>query len=389
MVAQSNRNRLYFGAGPAKLPKPVLDTMHTDMFNIADTNLSIFELSHRTKEYEQISQRAVDGICRLMSIDKDEYAVLLVPGGATLQFAASVLNMVCRMDGDTMITIDYLITGHWSEKAAEEAELLGLPVRRVECVSRVIDPQTGNHKHVITLPRMDTLSDLVYYCQNETIDGVEVPELVPSRPTQHLLCDASSNILSRPVNIRNYAVLFAGAQKNVGVAGVTIVIAKRATCVTPLLKQPLASMLDYHKHEKCRSIYNTPPMVAVYGTALVVEWLERQFGTLHAVDSYSQRKAAILYSMLALDQNTNGKKCALYCPVEPVNMRSRINVVLRLQSSQKAVTDTDIIQSAARNGIEGIQGHRTAGGLRVSLYNSVTVEEVEELRKFLEPLIWY
>lgn len=369
----TKRNRLYFGAGPAKLPPPVLSTIRSDMFNIAATNLSIFELSHRSKEYQKINKRAIEGLSRLIGITDDSHVVLLVPGGATLQFAASVLNVNARRP--ITASIDYLITGYWSEKAADEAQRLGLPVKRIQCVSIQTDDH-GNPQHIITLPSMDTLSDTVYYCQNETIDGVELPELEPARPTQYLLCDASSNILSRPLNPKNYAVLFAGAQKNVGVAGVTIVMARRDLVVGGD-NNNLPSMVDYYEHYKNDSIYNTPPMVAVYGTALVVEWLASEFGTLHAIDSFSQRKAALLYSLLDTTSSH-------YNPIHPARFRSRINVIMKPKIHCKEEEEEKLIGAAAEHGIEGIQGHRSTGGLRISLYNSITEAEVRELCDFLK-----
>jgi phosphoserine aminotransferase len=355
--------------------------MEHDLRNVSHTNLSIYELSHRSKEYAAINQRAIRGLRALIGLDEREYSVLLMPGGATLQFAASIINLQARMQGD-LGAIDYLVTGHWSEKAAEEAERLGFPVRRVNLVREEVDAE-GKKVKVVTLPDINGLGNTVYYCQNETIDGIELPEL-DFGPDRHVICDCSSNILSRPLNPHRYTILFAGAQKNVGVAGATIVIAKRRVAVDPPIAphrlHSLPTMLDYKEHDKAESILNTPPAMSVYVVALVVEWLTEQFGTLHELDAFSQTKASSLYSLV-----DPGSTTKLYCPIQPVAYRSRMNVVLRVKGevSSAAAAEDRLVTEASARGIEGIKGHRSAGGLRISLYNSISVKEVEELRRFL------
>ena len=375
---KTHKRPLYFGAGPAKLPSSVLQKIVQDTREYSE-GLSIVELSHRSKEYERMNDQALEGLRKLCGFDPSHYSVLFVPGGATLQFAASVMNVMNRLDINDRYTttIDYLISGYWSQRAADEAESLGYRVRRVNLVER--DKTSGDS--IVTLPPVDTLNKIVYYCQNETVDGVELPEI--DFKQRVVICDVSSNFLTRPLNPRLYTILFAGAQKNAGIAGVTIV-AVNETMLPLDRKCPQApAMMDYFVHKRADSIYNTPPVSAVNAVKHMVDWILLESDdscTLHQLDARAREKSSKLY---ALQKDTG----VYYCPIQPEQYRSRINVVLKLrqrdEDDQVKATE-DLISKARKHGISGIEGHRSVGGLRVSLYNAVDIEDVDELVKFLK-----
>lgn len=365
-----------FGAGPAQLPIDVLKQAQDDIINWNGTGMGILEVSHRSREFGGLMKEAELRLRRLVEIP-DDYAVLFMPGGGTLQFSAVVMNL---LDTKSSGSIDYLISGNWSSKAAEEATKLlsnypEILVNSVNVLSEgmITDPSTWN---ISPQPRY------IYYCDNETIDGIEFPtstwvadQLQERGINAPIIADLSSNFLSRPINVSKFGLVYATAQKNFGPAGVTVVIVRRSLlAIRPGL--PLPTMLDYRVFEKTQSLHNTPPCFAIYMCNLVFAWLERQFGDLQAIDKYSLSKSGLINRCIDASQG-------LYkCPVSPT-ARSRMNIVMRIKNGDISLEEK-FSKEAEQAGLFQLKGHRSVGGIRISLYNAVTMEDTAKVVQFME-----
>jgi phosphoserine aminotransferase len=350
--------RLYnFCAGPAALPVPVLETARNDMFDWHGRGLSVMEMSHRSKEFVGIAEHAESTLRELLAIP-DDYAVLFLQGGASTQFAAVPLNLL--PEGGCA---DYVNTGQWSIKAIAEGKRFG--------AARVAASSEGSN--FSTIPSRDSWQlspDAAYlhYTPNETIGGVEfhwVPEV--SAP---LVADMSSTILSQPLDVSRFGVIYAGAQKNIGPAGLTLVIVRRELLGRSRPSCPV--MLDWKTAAENDSMYNTPPTFALYLAGLVFAWL-KDLGGLEAMAAMNRRKAEKLYA--AIDGS------AFYANPVELPSRSLMNVPFTLAD---AALDKMFLQEAEAAGLLNLAGHRSVGGMRASIYNAVPEAAVDALIAFMQ-----
>ncbi|KAL3527285.1 hypothetical protein ACH5RR_011941 [Cinchona calisaya] len=350
-----------FAAGPATLPENVLLKAQSELYNWRGSGMSVMEMSHRGKEFLSIIQKAESDLRILLNISSD-YAVLFLQGGATTQFAAIPLNL-CQPDD----TVDYIVTGSWSDKAYKEAARFSKP--------NVI--WTGKSEKYTKIPSFDSLQQsphakYLHICANETIHGVEFKDYPkPNNPNTILIADMSSNFCSKPVDVSKFGLIYAGAQKNVGPSGVTIVIIRKdlignAQPITPI-------MLDYKIHAENNSLYNTPPCFGIYMCGLVFEDLLAQ-GGLVEVEKNNQKKAKILYD--AIDVSNGFYRC----PVDK-SVRSLMNVPFTLEKSE---LEAEFIKEAAKEKMLQLKGHRSVGGMRASIYNAMPYAGVEKLVAFMK-----
>ncbi|KAJ3169066.1 Phosphoserine aminotransferase [Irineochytrium annulatum] len=363
-----------FSAGPGVLPKPVLEEAQRDLLNFAGTNCSLMELSHRSKEFEECLNTAKANLARLLNVPAN-YKILFMQGGATNQFSTVVYNLVGK---DLKNPVDYVITGAWSKKAAEEATKLGANVKIV------VDSKATNFNGDLPDPASWSFTpnaSYVYFCDNETVHGVEFDpfpfERVPANVP--VVCDMSSSILSKPVDVSKYAVIFAGAQKNMGPAGVTVAIVRDDLIGTRFcegLRCPV--MMDFKICADNNSLYNTPPTWAIYVTGLVLQWLLRDVGGLESMSSTNARKSSLIYSTISSSEGF------YWCPVQP-GMRSRMNVPFRIMKDGKPSKEleAEFLRRAEGKGMVQLAGHRSVGGIRASLYNALPVEAAEALAEFM------
>lgn len=350
--------RVYnFSAGPAMLPEAVLEQARDEMLDWQGTGMSVMEMSHRGKAFMSIAEQAEADLRELMGIP-DSYRVLFLQGGASTQFAMVPLNLAAAG-----ATVDYINTGAWSKKAIAEA-------KRYCNVNIAGSSETQNFT---TVPAQDSLrlsadAAYVHYTPNETIGGVEFP-YVPDTGEVPLVADMSSTILSRPIEVERFGVIYAGAQKNIGPAGLTLVIVRedligKARGGTP-------TMLDYKVHADNGSMYNTPPTYAWYLAGLVFQWLKRN-GGLAAMAEVNRRKAEKLYAAIdGSDFYSN--------PVDPA-CRSWMNVPFVLANPE---LDATFLKEAEARGLTTLKGHRSVGGMRASIYNAMPEAGVDALIDFM------
>ncbi|TDG52386.1 hypothetical protein AWZ03_001216 [Drosophila navojoa] len=349
-----------FAAGPAKLPEEVLKEVQTNLLNCNGSGISVMEMSHRSSNYAKIQETAIADLRELLNIPQN-YKVLLMQGGGTGQFAASALNLI-----GTTGTADYVITGSWSAKAAKEAAQYGK-------VNAVL-PKLASYT---TVPRqstwkLDPNAAYVYYCDNETVEGVEF-DFVPEVKAP-LVVDMSSNFLSRPIDVSKFGMIYAGAQKNIGPAGVTVIIVREDLIGKHLKVTP--SILNFELMDKNSSLLNTPPTFGIYVMGLVFKWIKAN-GGVAGMSQRSKAKSQFIYNII--DQS-NG---FYYCPVER-QVRSRMNVPFRIGSSTgNEQLEKEFLAKAEAEGMIQLKGHRSVGGIRASLYNAITLEETQKLAKLM------
>jgi phosphoserine aminotransferase len=351
-------SRVYnFSAGPAALPLEVLQQAQEDMQDWQGSGMSVMEMSHRGKQFMSIAEQAEADLRELMTIP-DSYKVLFLQGGASSQFAMAPLNLL-RGKG----VADYINTGSWSKKAISEANRF----------CRVHVAATTEESKFTTVPEADALSltpgaAYVHYTPNETIQGVEFP-YVPDCGEIPLVADMSSTILSRPIDVSRYGVIYAGAQKNIGPAGLTVVIVRDDLIGAAVEGTP--TMFDYRTHADAGSMYNTPPTYSWYLAGLVFQWLKRN-GGLGAMAEVNGRKAAALYGAIdGSDFYAN--------PVQP-HCRSWMNVPFTLADPE---LDAGFLAEATEAGLVTLKGHRSVGGMRASIYNAMPESGVQALIEFM------
>lgn len=354
----SNPKRVYnFNPGPAVLPLEVLQQAQAEMLDYKGRGLSVMEMSHRSKEFEEIIQGAEADLRELLNIPSN-YKVLFLQGGASLQFAMLPMNL--RAVG---ASADYIVTGAWGQAAVKEAGKLGsvhlaasTEREGFTCLPSTLDP--------------DPKAAYLHFTSNETIHGVEFFEEPLPPPGVPLVCDASSDFLSRPIDVSKYALIYAGAQKNAGAAGLTIVILREDL----LERTPpdLPVMLNYKVLAASASLYNTPPCYAIYISGLVFKWAKR-LGGLEAIAKRNQRKAQTIYQVI--DQSGG-----FYRGHARTEARSVMNIPFRLPSEELEET---FVSEAKKNDLIGLKGHRSLGGIRASLYNALEPEAAEELARFM------
>jgi phosphoserine aminotransferase len=361
IAGQTIRRVFNFNPGPAALPLPVLERMRDELLDYRGAGMSVMEMSHRSPEFEAINDKAEQTLRRLLAIPED-YAVLFLQGGASLQFAMVPMNLYVAGE-----PVDVLHTGAWTAKAIEE--LKKVAEHRIAASSEA--------EKFARLPRQDEISlaadaSYVHICSNNTIEGTEWSEF-PETGAVPLVADMSSNILSRSMDVKRFGLIFAGAQKNLGPSGITVVIVRRD--LADRANEKIAKYLQYRTHIKERSLYNTPPAFAVYALGLVLEWAEAE-GGLPAIEKRNAVKAALLYS--AIDASGGYYRC----PVEKES-RSKMNVVFRVAEGSEEI-EKKFVKEAEAAGLAGVKGHRSVGGMRASLYNAVSLEAVHALTNFMK-----
>ena len=357
-------SRVYnFSAGPAALPTEVLVQAQAEMLDWNGSGMSVMEMSHRGKDYMSIATKAEADLRKLMTIP-DNYKVLFLQGGASSQFAMVPINLLTGRDGKKRQTADYLLTGQWSKKAVAEA-------KRYCDVNLVADTSASNFT---TIPDETSLNfnpqaAYVHYTPNETIVGVEFP-YIPNTGEVPLVADMSSTILSRRIDVSKFDVIYAGAQKNIGPAGLTLVIIR-----DDLLGQAdpaMPAMFDYKTHADNGSMYNTPPTYGWYLAGLVFDWALKQ-GGLPAIEKVNQRKAEKLYK--AIDESE------FYSNPVDLSCRSWMNVPFILANAD---LDAVFLEQAAAKGLTTLKGHRSVGGMRASIYNAMPEAGVDALIAFMK-----
>jgi len=351
--------RVYnFSAGPAALPESVLEQAQAEMLDWHGSGMSVMEMSHRGKEFMSIAAEAESDLRELMAIPSN-YKVLFLQGGASSQFAMVPMNLIGRTG-----KADYFRTGSWSKKAIAEAKRFG-------DVKVTVDSEVDGR--FTSLPAADGFNvsadaAYVHYTPNETIEGVEFA-YVPGTGEVPLVADMSSTILSRPLDVSQYGLIYAGAQKNIGPAGLTIVIVRDDLIGSPLDGTP--AMFNYATHAENDSMYNTPPTYGWYLAGLVFKWL-KQKGGLAGMAEINQRKAGMLYEAIdASDFYAN--------PVDPVS-RSWMNVPFTLADASR---DAEFLKQAGEAGLVTLKGHRSVGGMRASIYNAMPEAGVRALVEFM------
>ncbi len=351
--------RIYnFSAGPAVLPEEVLMEAAQEMLDYQGTGMSVMEMSHRSKPFQKIIDEAEQDLRDLMNIP-DNYKVLFLQGGASQQFAMIPMNLM--KNG----VADYIITGQWAKKAYEEAKKYG----QANAIASSADKTFSYIPDCSDLPVSEN-ADYVYICENNTIYGTKFKKL-PNTKGKTLVADVSSCFLSEPVNVEDYGVIYGGVQKNIGPAGVVIVII-REDLITDDVLPCTPTMLKYKTHSESGSLYNTPPAYGIYICGKVFKWLKKM-GGLEKMQKLNEEKAAILYDFL--DSSTMFKGT-----VEKAD-RSLMNVPFVTGNQE---LDEKFVKEAAAAGFVNLKGHRTVGGMRASIYNAMPKEGVEKLVGFMK-----
>jgi len=348
-------NKKYnFYAGPAILPYDVMKKAQDELLNFNGIGLSVMEISHRSKDFVAVCESAEAKIRSLLGVP-DNYSVLFLQGGATLQFAMLPMNLLKGGKAD------YINTGSWAKKAIKEAKLFG----------SVNIAGSSEDKNFSYIPDIKLSQDAVYVhiTSNETIGGIQFQSF-PDSGDIPLIIDMSSDIFSRRLDISKFGMIYAGAQKNMGPAGVTLVIMRNDLIEN--CADNLASMLSYKIHSEKKSLFNTPPTFPIYMVKLVMDWLESN-GGIAAMEAKNNEKAKILYD--AIDNSS------IYTGTAETKDRSKMNVTFRIKPE---ALEEKFIKKATEHGLIGLKGHRSVGGCRASIYNAMPLEGVKELVRFME-----
>lgn len=351
--------RVYnFSAGPAVLPEEVLKEAAEEMLDYKGTGMSVMEMSHRSKAYDTIIKEAEADLRELMNIP-DNYKVLFLQGGASQQFAMIPMNLMKNKKAA------YIVTGQWAKKAYQEAQIYGEAVK-------VASSEDKTFSYIPDCSDLDIPedADYVYICENNTIYGTKFKTL-PNTKGKTLVADVSSCFLSEPVDVTKYGVIYGGVQKNIGPAGVVIVII-REDLITEDVLPGTPTMLRYKIHADNDSLYNTPPAYGIYICGKVFKWLKKQ-GGLEAMKERNEKKAKILYDYLDSSK--------LFKGTVRKEDRSLMNVPF---ITGDADLDAKFVKEAKKAGFENLKGHRTVGGMRASIYNAMPIEGVEKLVEFMK-----
>ncbi|GAA5931891.1 O-phospho-L-serine:2-oxoglutarate transaminase [Sporobolomyces koalae] len=401
-------NTINLNAGPSPLPDDALVTAAASLLSYPDTpGMGVSEISHRSPAFDSIMNQANADLRELMQIPHN-YKVLWMQGGGLTQFATTVLNLVAwyrikhQLAPTDSVEAQYVVTGSWSKKAAEEAQRLGVTVDKV-----VDGKKYGNGKFTGIPPASEwaiaqreehsRAPAFVYYCDNETVDGVEFGGIDDANafpfhafsPEIPVVCDMSSNFLSRPVDVSKYGIIYAGAQKNLGPAGVTLVIVREDLIVdldaaVQYGGARVPSMLSYKNLADTNSMFNTPPTFTIYVCSLVLASLLKSpplplspstAAPLTPLQEYAAKKSSLIYSEL---DNSDG----FYQGTANKDSRSRMNVTFRIQGGEDV--EKRFVKLAGEKGIKGVSGHRSVGGIRTSIYNAVKLESVQVLVQFMQ-----
>lgn len=347
-----------FSAGPAILPLEVLQKAQSELIDYQGTGTSIMEKSHRGPEYTQVDAEARERLARILGLG-DDFEIMFLQGGASTQFYSVPFNFLAEGE-----TADYINTGTWSKKSIKEANLFGN-------INEAFSSADSNFSRVPTSGDLNLTADAkyVYFTSNNTIFGTQF-ESEPETNGVPLVCDASSDFLSRPLDVSKYGIIYSGAQKNLGPAGVTVVIIRKDFLATAN-KADLPTMINYNTHAG-GAMFNTPPSFAVYMVNLVLEWIESNGGLAH-FKALNEKKSALLYNEIDADDFYRGT-------VETAS-RSNMNVCFRLGSE---VLEAEFLKEAATHDLVALKGHRSVGGVRASIYNACPIGSVEALADFMK-----
>ena len=347
-----------FNAGPAALPLPVLEEIQESFLNFAGSGMSVTEISHRSKWFDDVINDAVARVKRILKLD-DRYHVLFLQGGASMQFCMVPMNLLGAGD-----SADYVNTGTWSTKAIKEAKIQG------KSINVVASSEDGNFAYIPGSITFNTDAVYVHLTSNNTIKGTQWAQF-PETDGVPIVSDMSSDIFSRPLEMEKFGLIYAGAQKNMGPAGVCLVIIRDDL----LGRTPgdIPTMLRYTTYAEKDSMYNTPPCFAIYTVQLVLKWLEETIGGLDKMAELNQHKAGLLYDYM--------DRSGFYRPTAQKESRSLMNVTFRLPSEDLEKT---FVAEALANSMGGLKGHRSVGGCRASIYNPTPLAAVEALVDFMQ-----
>ena len=352
-------NRKYnFNAGPSALPLAVLEKAQKELVDYKGLGMSVMEMSHRSPEYKEMFQATKNSLKKLLSIS-DDYEILFMGGGASMQFAMIPMNFL-----DEKASADYINTGTWSKKAIKEAKLFG----------KVNVPATSEDKNFNYIPKEFQLSPeaaYVHITSNNTIAGTQWQSF-PDTGKVPLIVDMSSDIFSRKINVDQFGIIYAGAQKNAGPAGVTLAIMHKSM-LEKLAKREIPTMLQYKIHFDKDSAFNTPPVFPIYMVGLIAEYLLEQ-GGIEKIEEKNNLKAKLLYD--TIDELSD-----FYRGTTEKDSRSKMNVTFRLVAEEK---EKEFIAKASEKNFQGLKGHRSVGGMRASIYNAVPMEAIEKLCEFMK-----
>ena len=357
-LKQNTKSVYNFNAGPSALPLPVLEKAQQELINFRGTGMSIMELSHRSKAYDEVHNEAIARLTRLFSIPEN-YEVLFLQGGASLQFSMIPMNFL-----NPGQKAGYITTGVWSEKAFDEAKLFGEPYH-------VANTKESNHNTIPELNNLQYNEDdaYVHLTSNNTIYGTQWKEF-PNTGNVPLIADMSSDIMSIPIDVSKFGLIYAGAQKNLGPSGVTVVIIRKD--LLEKSKQEIPTILNYNTHAKTNSLYHTPPTFGIYMLGEVLAWID-ETGGLEAVAKQNEKKARFIYDAI------DGSGGFYRGHAEPES-RSLMNITFKLADE---ALEKKFLEEAKEAGFVGLNGHRSVGGCRASTYNSVPVEACLALSEFM------
>lgn len=352
-----NRETTYnFNAGPSALPTVVLERAQQQLLNFEESGMSIMEMSHRGKMYEAVHNAAIERMRKLYNIPSD-YEVLFLQGGASLQFSMIPMNFLAEGE-----KAGYIMTGSWSEKAIKEAKMVG-------ATYEVASTKDNHYKNIPTTFNVEEGTRYVHMTSNNTIFGTQfktTPDInVP------LIADMSSDIMSKPIDVTKFAMIYAGAQKNLGPSGVTVAIIRKDFLATAKTENP--TVLQYATHVKNNSLYHTPPTFGIYMLGEVLKWIEEQ-GGLEAVNQQNEMKAALIYDVI------DGSE-GFYTGHADKDSRSLMNITFRVADE---ALEQQFLTEAAEAGFVGLNGHRSVGGCRASAYNAVPVAACQALADFMK-----
>ncbi len=352
-------NRIYnFNAGPAALPLSVLEEIRDSFLNYNGSGMSVTEISHRSKWFDDIINDAKERIERILKLD-EKFHVLFIQGGASMQFCMIPMNFLSKEN-----VADYVNTGTWSTKAIKEAVILD------KKVNIAASSEDRDFTYIPRNIRFSSDSAYVHITSNNTIKGTQWASF-PDTGGVPLIADMSSDIMCRSLDMNKFSLIYAGAQKNIGPAGVCMVIIHDD--MLEQVQENLPSMLNYTTYSSKNSMYNTPPCFAVYTIQLVMKWLEEDIGGLENMEKINRKKAELLYGVI--------DSSAFYKGTAETDSRSLMNVTFRLPNED---LEKLFVQEAFDNGMGGLKGHRSVGGCRASIYNATTIEAVEALTDFMK-----
>jgi phosphoserine aminotransferase len=346
-----------FNAGPAALPLPVLEEIQEEFLDFKGSGMSILEVSHRSKWFDDVINEAVERTKRLLNLGNG-YRVLFVQGGASLQFCMIPMNL--SLDGRP---VDYINTGTWSTKAIKEAKVQGKDVREIA------SSEDRNFSYIPRDFQVDEDAAYLHFTSNNTIKGTQWAQFPDSNDIP-LICDMSSDIMSRGLDVSPFGLIYAGAQKNIGPSGTAMVIIRED--MLERVPENLPAMLKYTTFAEKDSMFNTPPCFVIYTISLVLKWLEETVGGLEAMERINREKGALIYDFI--DQSD------FYTGTADKDSRSLMNVTFRLPDE---ILEKRFVEEALKEGLGGLKGHRSVGGCRASIYNATNIDTVKTLLDFM------